>query len=298
MSATRPEKTRLTNSISPCVSSSETSLSSRAFRPIRAAEARAREAHRGAGEHDQRQQRERRARDLVVALGRDLDAGTHAERMATRRLRRPHARLFVTVPAVRIALVSREVYPYIGGGIAPIVTAAARSLSQIAEVLVLTSSGHREAARAAAPRRRPAAGPGERARRVRRGAGRRDLGRGPQLHALLQRAGVHAPARDLRRPRAGPDRVRRLPRRGLRHRPGAPHRGAVAARHARRGPPAHEHRDLRDPRRPRPRRLPDARRCSTASATRCATPTACCGPAATCSRPTGASTARSTWRPG
>ena len=48
------------------------------------------------------------------------------------------------MPAVRIALVSREVYPYIGGGIAPIVTAAARSLSQIAEVLVLTTAAHRE----------------------------------------------------------------------------------------------------------------------------------------------------------
>ena len=45
---------------------------------------------------------------------------------------------------VRIALVSREIYPYIGGGIAPIVTAAARLLSTIAEVTVVTSAAHRE----------------------------------------------------------------------------------------------------------------------------------------------------------
>ena len=44
---------------------------------------------------------------------------------------------------MRIALVSRELYPYIGGGIAPIVTQAARDLSEIAEVTVFTSDGHR-----------------------------------------------------------------------------------------------------------------------------------------------------------
>ena len=44
---------------------------------------------------------------------------------------------------MRIALVSREVYPYVGGGIAPIVTAAARALSSVAEVTVLTSAVHR-----------------------------------------------------------------------------------------------------------------------------------------------------------
>ena len=44
---------------------------------------------------------------------------------------------------MRIALVSRELYPYIGGGIAPIVTAAARALSEIAEVTVVTSGAHR-----------------------------------------------------------------------------------------------------------------------------------------------------------
>jgi glycogen(starch) synthase len=47
--------------------------------------------------------------------------------------------------AVRIALVSREVYPYVGGGIAPIVAAAARQLSEIAEVTLVTSASHREA---------------------------------------------------------------------------------------------------------------------------------------------------------
>jgi glycosyltransferase involved in cell wall biosynthesis len=44
---------------------------------------------------------------------------------------------------VQIALVSRELYPYAGGGIAPIVAAAARELSEIAEVTVVTSSSGR-----------------------------------------------------------------------------------------------------------------------------------------------------------
>jgi glycosyltransferase involved in cell wall biosynthesis len=45
---------------------------------------------------------------------------------------------------VRIALVSREIYPYVGGGIAPIVAAAAQRLTQVAEVTVVTSADHRE----------------------------------------------------------------------------------------------------------------------------------------------------------
>jgi glycogen synthase len=45
---------------------------------------------------------------------------------------------------VRIALVSREIHPYVGGGIAPIVTAAAGLLSEIAEVTLFTSSAHRD----------------------------------------------------------------------------------------------------------------------------------------------------------
>jgi glycosyltransferase involved in cell wall biosynthesis len=44
---------------------------------------------------------------------------------------------------VRIALVSREVYPYIGGGIAPIVAAAAKLLTQVGEVTLVTSDMHR-----------------------------------------------------------------------------------------------------------------------------------------------------------
>ena len=39
---------------------------------------------------------------------------------------------------MRIALVTRELYPYVGGGIAPIVAAAARQLVEIAEVTVVT----------------------------------------------------------------------------------------------------------------------------------------------------------------
>jgi glycogen synthase len=46
---------------------------------------------------------------------------------------------------VRVALVSRELYPYVGGGIAPIVAAAARLLSQVAEVTLVTSAANREA---------------------------------------------------------------------------------------------------------------------------------------------------------
>jgi glycogen synthase len=45
---------------------------------------------------------------------------------------------------VRIALVSREIHPYVGGGIAPIVTAAAGLLSEIAAVTLFTSSAHRD----------------------------------------------------------------------------------------------------------------------------------------------------------
>jgi glycogen synthase len=46
---------------------------------------------------------------------------------------------------LRIALVAREVYPYVGGGIAPIVAAAAQHLSEIADVTIITSAAHREA---------------------------------------------------------------------------------------------------------------------------------------------------------
>ncbi len=45
---------------------------------------------------------------------------------------------------MRIALVSREIHPYVGGGIAPIVTAAARLLSEVAEVTLFTSARHRD----------------------------------------------------------------------------------------------------------------------------------------------------------
>src|SRR3954447_1869268 len=46
---------------------------------------------------------------------------------------------------MRIAFVAREVYPYVGGGIAPIVAAAARQLSSVAEVTVVTAASHRAA---------------------------------------------------------------------------------------------------------------------------------------------------------
>jgi len=46
---------------------------------------------------------------------------------------------------LRIALVSREVYPLGGGGIGQFVTTAARLLSRIAEVTILTTSVFEEA---------------------------------------------------------------------------------------------------------------------------------------------------------
>jgi glycogen(starch) synthase len=45
---------------------------------------------------------------------------------------------------MRMALVSRELYPFIGGGIAPIVAATARELSSIADVTIVTSATYRE----------------------------------------------------------------------------------------------------------------------------------------------------------
>jgi len=45
---------------------------------------------------------------------------------------------------MRVALVAREFYPFLGGGIAPIVAAAARYLAPVAEVTVVTSAGYRE----------------------------------------------------------------------------------------------------------------------------------------------------------
>ena len=45
---------------------------------------------------------------------------------------------------MRVALVAREFYPFVGGGIAPIVAAAARYLAEVAEVTVVTSADYRE----------------------------------------------------------------------------------------------------------------------------------------------------------
>src|SRR6266540_339213 len=43
---------------------------------------------------------------------------------------------------VRIAFVSREVYPFGGGGLGRFVTWAAEALSELAEVTILTTSAH------------------------------------------------------------------------------------------------------------------------------------------------------------
>ena len=45
---------------------------------------------------------------------------------------------------MQVALVAREFYPFIGGGIAPIVAAAARQLSASAEVTVVTSASYEQ----------------------------------------------------------------------------------------------------------------------------------------------------------
>jgi glycosyltransferase involved in cell wall biosynthesis len=45
---------------------------------------------------------------------------------------------------MQVALVAREFYPFIGGGIAPIVAAAARQLAASAEVTVVTSASYRQ----------------------------------------------------------------------------------------------------------------------------------------------------------
>ena len=44
---------------------------------------------------------------------------------------------------MRIAFVARELYPYVGGGIAPIVAAQARVLSKVADVTLFTTAAHR-----------------------------------------------------------------------------------------------------------------------------------------------------------
>jgi glycogen synthase len=49
-----------------------------------------------------------------------------------------------SLPRVRLALVAREFYPFIGGGIAPIAAATARELAALGEVTVFTSGSHRE----------------------------------------------------------------------------------------------------------------------------------------------------------
>src|SRR5215208_3309767 len=44
----------------------------------------------------------------------------------------------------RIALVTRELHPFVGGGIAPIVRATSEILSDVAEVTLITTAAHRD----------------------------------------------------------------------------------------------------------------------------------------------------------
>ena len=194
----------------------------------------------------------------------------------------------------KIALVSREVHPFIGGGIAPIVRATSQVLADAAEV-TLDHDGRppRAPRRARRARGRPVPG---RARRLRRGAARgprRTSTTGCTPTATASSRRCSRPTRTVGRT----CRVPGLPRRGLRHDAGQADRASRRCA-TRRSPCA----------RTRP---PSSWRCSTAtsrptsrpgpcgrwSATACVTPTCCSGPAATCSAPTSATTARMRSRP-
>ena len=56
---------------------------------------------------------------------------------------------------MRVAFVSRELHPYIGGGIAPIVSAAARALAEHGEITVFTTARHRPLDRSLRAKRDP-----------------------------------------------------------------------------------------------------------------------------------------------
>src|SRR5262245_6476499 len=57
--------------------------------------------------------------------------------------RAPCAEPFVPPSVMRVALVSRELHPFVGGGIAPIVRATASVLSEEADVTLVTTAAHR-----------------------------------------------------------------------------------------------------------------------------------------------------------
>jgi glycogen(starch) synthase len=63
------------------------------------------------------------------------------------------------VPRREIALATRELYPFMGGGIAPIVAATARVLSTVARITIFTTASH-EAAYRELSREQPLYGPG------------------------------------------------------------------------------------------------------------------------------------------
>ena len=90
--------------------------------------------------------------------------------------------------AVRVALVSREVYPLAGGGIGAFVSAAARLLSRIAEVTIVTTSVFQPLYERSARRAGSAASARRGAHRVRARAGAEDDGRLVRRGAVLRRS--------------------------------------------------------------------------------------------------------------
>ena len=208
-------------------------------------------------------------------------------------------RALVAWPVMRVAFVAREFYPFIGGGIAPIVAAAARQLSDAAEVTVVTSASHREEYERLRARGDPRLPPASvrmvfveepdsqdwgafmsymhsYSARVDRALRDAFPGRGPDLIEFCDylaegfvtiQARAHAGIRWLR----GHARMRSA----------AHDRGARARCSTGTSPD-----DFDDDRRP-----------ATPSATACATPTRCSGRAATCSAPTSGSTAPMPSRP-
>ena len=159
---------------------------------------------------------------------------------------------------MQIALVSRELYPYAGGGIAPIVAAAARELAEIAEVTVVTSSSGRHVHGDLAAKRDPRLLP--------------DCVRLVLVEDPVERGGgacysfmhlyssrVHAALKDVYGDR-GPDLIEFCDYLGeglvtVQDRA----RRAAGSPNADRRPAAHDVRAVRRARRPAPRRLRDGR---------------------------------------
>ena len=122
---------------------------------------------------------------------------------------------------MRVALVSREVYPLGGGGIGQFVAAAARLLSQIAEVTVFTTSLFEETyERLRADRDPRLLGEDVRVAFVPEPTVEEAAGWYHVMHCYGARVYWRRLRELLSRRRSGADRVPGLPRRGVRRAPG------------------------------------------------------------------------------